>query len=428
MNKIKISIVAVRDLNGGGFKASHRLYKQLRKYIYNVDLLVQNKISSDPIITSLSSKFDKVRFLLRNAVSRYILNLQRSSFKTDHTLALFSSGMGKKIERNDYDIINLHWVAGEMMSIKEIGNMCGPVVWTLHDMWAFTGTEHYNLDLDESSRWRSGYYKTNRRKEDSGFDLDRLAWLRKRKYLNSSIHIITPSNWLKSCVENSKLMKDFSVSVVPNIIDIDLFKPLNKEFCRKSLNLNTNKKIILFGAFAGTVNKIKGYDLLTDAISNLPEDFFSECDIVVFGQDRPKENTHRKFDKIIWMGQIFDEYTLPILYGCADVVVVPSRLEAFGLVAAEAQSCGIPVVAFDAAGLKDVVEHKITGFLAKPYDANELSDGILWVLSNSDRFNSLSAAARKKACAEWSPEVIIPKYIDIYTKVIEKNNKREKIL
>ena len=108
-----------------------------------------------------------------------------------------------------------------MLSIADIGKIKKPIVWTLHDMWAFCGAEHYS----QVDRWRSGYNKKNRPTYESGFDINRWTWLRKLNHWHKPIHIVSPSNWLANCVRESKLMNNWPVSVVPNLLNTDNWKP-----------------------------------------------------------------------------------------------------------------------------------------------------------------------------------------------------------
>ena len=98
-------------------------------------------------------------------------------------------------------------------------------------------------------------------------------------------------------------------------------------------------------------------------------------------------------------------------------MVAPSRQEAFGQTGSEAQACGCPVVAFNCTGLRDIVEHCVTGYLAMPYDSVDLANGIRWVMENKERHASLSCAARERALRLWAPEVVIPRYKAIYEAV-----------
>lgn len=109
---------------------------------------------------------------------------------------------------------------------------------------------------------------------------------------------------------------------------------------------------------------------------------------------------------------------LACLYSAADVVCVPSRQETFGQTASEPQACGVPVVAFDTTGLKDVVEHKVTGYLAMPFDVADFARGIEWVL-NSDA-ELLSKNARELAQARFADDMVARKAVEIYKGILKK--------
>ena len=136
----------------------------------------------------------------------------------------------KKINNSDADIVNLHWIQREMISIKDISRIRKPLVWTLHDMWAFCGTEHIATD----NRWRDGYHKTE---NSNFFDLDKWNWSRKKKLWKNKLQIITPSRWLGKCVEDSKLMGDWPISVVGNTIDTKNGNPKISQIHARSLIL-----------------------------------------------------------------------------------------------------------------------------------------------------------------------------------------------
>src|SRR5660398_316157 len=142
------------------------------------------------------------------------MRLQRTENPTLHSPALLPSQMRAQLNAGAADMVNLHWVCGEMLSAKDIGRITKPVVWTLHDMWAFCGAEHYAPDGD-GARWRQGYEKDTRGPGHGGLDIDRWTWRRKRKAWKRPFHIVTPSRWLADCARESALMHDWPVTVVP---------------------------------------------------------------------------------------------------------------------------------------------------------------------------------------------------------------------
>ena len=102
-------------------------------------------------------------------------------------------------------------------------------------------------------------------------------------------------------------------------------------------------------------------------------------------------------------------------------MVVPSKQEAFGQTASEAMACGTHVVAFDTTGLKDIVDHKKNGYLARPFDIEDLAHGIGWVLSDSERHHALALAAREKVEREFEIELVARQYLGLYKKLVSSN-------
>jgi glycosyltransferase involved in cell wall biosynthesis len=295
-----------------------------------------------------------------------------------------------------------------MLSIADIGQLQQPVVWTLHDMWAFCGAEHYTDD----QRWREGYWRHNRPSYEGGFDLNRWTWDRKRKHWRKPFQIVTPSQWLADCVRKSALMADWPVTVIPNPIDTELWQPVDKGLARQLLNLPQHVPLLLFGASDGTADPRKGFDLLRAALDRLRGEI-AGLELAVFGQGEPKQAPDVGFP-VHYMGRMQDPLSLRVLYSAADAMVVPSRQEAFGQTASEAHACGTPVIAFKVGGLPDIVDHLKTGYLAAPFDIEDLARGVQWVLAEGDRSKNLGEAARQKALTLWTPEVVGNLYIQLY--------------
>jgi glycosyltransferase involved in cell wall biosynthesis len=329
-----------------------------------------------------------------------------------HSPAVLPSGWPKKINSADADVAHLHWVNIDMMSIEDIGHIRKPVVWTLHDMWAFCGAEHVTDDF----RWREGYSGTNRPGHESGFDLNRWVWQRKRKAWRHPMHIVTPSSWLADCARQSVLMRDWPVSVIPNTIDTEAWRPVEKSLARSLIGLPPSLPLLLFGTFGANAAPHKGFDLLQSALQRLRGEV-EGLQLVIFGQCAPREPADLGFP-VHYVGHLHDDISLRVLYSATDVVVVPSRKEAFGQSASEALACGTPVVAFGATGLLDVVRHQQTGYLAKAFDAEDLAHGIQWVLEDSERYARLGAQAREDAVARFSYQKVARQYMDVYHQAI----------
>ncbi|WP_305402625.1 glycosyltransferase [Photobacterium leiognathi] len=224
--------------------------------------------------------------------------------------------------------------------------------------------------------------------------------------------IVTPSNWLSQCARESVLFKGWDVHTIPNALDTDVFRPVDKKLARDLLNLSIDKKLIGFGAMGGGTDSNKGFDLLEDALKELSVNENYQC--IVFGQSTPEKISNLGLP-VKFIGHLNDDVTLTLFYNAIDVMVVPSRQENLPQTATEAQACGTPVVAFNTTGLVDAVDHKTTGYLANPFDTNDLAYGIRWCINNK---LDLGNNARNKAISEWSYNIISEKYNLLYKKCL----------
>lgn len=413
---MRIIHLSYSDINGGAFRATYRIHQSLLKQGISSRLWVNEKKSDDWTVEVLNNKIGKVLNKLRSQViNNSFLKMLKSENNIIHSLSVLPSKWVKHINNSDVDIVNLHWIQNETMSIKDISKIKKPIVWTLHDMWAFCGAEHYTND----NRWREGYYSNNRPNYESGFDLNRWTWNRKKKYWKNPIQIVTPSTWLAKSVSESALMKNWPVSVIANPFDTEHWKPMDKKNARQFLNLSQDANLILFGAVGGGNDPRKGYDLLLSALEYIKADKkIKKIELVVFGQSKPKSQLDLGFP-VHYSGHLYDDLSLRALYNAADVMIVPSRQDNLPNTAVEAQACGTPVVSFYIGGLPDIIEHQKTGYLAKAFDVRDLANGITWVLEQNGS-NKLGNNSRERAVKKFSEKKISEDYVSIYKKLLEK--------
>lgn len=402
---------------GGAARAAFRLHRALVAAGEESTLRVAVKLSDDwRVISSNPTAGSRAQARLKTLSDR-VMRLQKSDNLTMHSAAaFFSSGLDREINSADTQVVNLHWICLNMLSIEDIGRIRKPIVWTMHDMWPFCGAEHYADDAP-GARFESGYSRTNRPAGNSGLDVDRWAWNRKRKAWRMPMHIVAPSHWLAECARRSVLMHEWPISVIPNPLNTQIYLPYAQAFSRKAFRLPEDKRLIAFGAIGGGSDPRKGFDMLLAALRQVSVDKRNIA-CVIFGQSEPK-NIPDIGVPIYWMGHLSDDISLALLYSAVDVMVVPSRQENLPQSGTEAQSCGCPVVAFNCTGLPDVVEHRKTGYLAEAYSNTDLAAGIDWVLESDERHLALSKAARERALRLWSPEVVVPQYMKVYQDAIQ---------
>lgn len=416
-------LLSCSDAAGGAARAAFRLHRSLIGAGVPSHMLVGVKASDWDAVEGPRSLMGRSVAALRAVVGVAGVRLQKTNNQVLHSLNFLPSYYHRRRSVLTKDVVHLHWVGNEFLSVGDIGRIMQPVVWTMHDMWPFCGAEHYAPD-DGSARWRVGYRHTNRQMGDRGIDLDRWTWARKRAAWKRPIRLVAPSRWLAECAQQSALMHDWPVSVVPNVLDTAHFRPWPKALSRQMLNLPVDRKLILFGAMGGGHDPRKGWDLLQDALRQIAP-AMQDAAGVIFGQSEPLRVPELGMP-LHWLGPLHDDVTLSLAYSAADVMVVPSRQENLPQTGTEAQSCGCPVVAFDCTGLPDVVDHGSTGYLATAYDPADLAQGIRWVLEDPERYLALSTAARNRAVRLWDSSIVVPQYLDVYRQAIADWNRSGK--
>lgn len=398
---------------GGAARAAYRIHHSLREQRIISRMWVDKASAGDWTVEGPRSRLEKAMAILRPQVGALLARSLKTDNPIIHSPQVLPSRWVERVNVSDADIVHLHWVQAEMLSIAEIGKIRKPIVWTLHDMWAFCGAEHIAWD----ERWREGYRSDNRPVHESGFDLNRWVWNRKRKHWQRPIHLVAPSRWMANCVQESALMRGWQVDIIPNPIDVEKWKPLPKNLARELLGLTVGAPLLLFGAMGGGVAHHKGFDLLLRALSHLRDSGqVHGLELVIFGQLQPQNVPELGFP-IHYMGQLHDDLSLRALYSAADVFVLPSRQDNLPNTGVESLACGTPVVAFNTCGVPDIVTHSVTGYLANPFEATDLARGILWVLSDKHLHAELSSHARAYAVEHFASQTVAAKYKALYERV-----------
>jgi len=411
---MKILIVNVSDRDGGAARAAFRLHEGLLDVGVESCMLVQSKLGDNYTVIGPVTKKTKVISKLRPHIDQLPLVFYKNKTVTLFSPAWFLCGdVVNQINEINADVVHLHWIAKGMLALESIAKIKAPIVWTLHDSWAFTGGCHITGGCDKYI-YQCGSCPNLRSKNHR--DLSSKIFEKKKKMFNrvSSMTIVAVSKWLESCAKSSALLKDHNIINLPNLINTEKFKPVDKHVAKSMLNIDEGKKIILFGAMSATDDANKGYKELIEAIDKLVSD---NIELVIFGSSQPKEHVDLKY-KTHYLGHLFDDISIQVVYSAADVTVVPSKIEAFGQTASESMSCGTPVVAFGTTGLLGIIDHKLNGYLAEPLDTEDLAKGIEWVLSASN-YRELCQEARNKVVREFDSSVVIAKYMALYKNILQ---------
>lgn len=318
--------------------------------------------------------------------------------------------IGTLVKSFDPDVVNLHWIQNGYVRIESLATFHKPIVWTLHDMWAFTG----GCDYDQGC----GAYEHScgacpRLESNNTRDLSNWIWRRKQKaWKGLDLTIVTPSRWLASCARSSSLFGDKRIEVIPNGIDLSRFCPFDMYEARSVLDLPLHKKLILCGAWSD--DERKGLKLLRQSLKWIyHSDWRDEIELVFFGPAEQKAWRNIGF-KVHHLGWIDNTEKLALIYSAADVFIAPSRQDNLPTTVLETLACGTPCVAFDIGGMSDMIDHRRNGYLVKDFSTEDLAKGIIWVIEDSERHSRLSFEARNKAENNFGLDTATRKYEDLF--------------
>jgi glycosyltransferase involved in cell wall biosynthesis len=383
---MKVLHLSTADANGGAARGAYWMHKALCKAGVDSHMLVADKFTSDRTVTGSTgiTGSQKIAKGIRQTFEYWPLKGYKNKRSGPFSPAIYPSNIAAQVEAIDPDIINLHWVAGGLLRPQDLRRFQRRrprhLVWTLRDMWAFTGGCHYAGDC---TAYALGCGRCPLLGSDSSRDLSAKVWQRKQAaWKDLAITVVPLSHWLADCARQSKLFAHQRIQVIANAIDADVYRPVDRAIARHLLNLPQHKKLILFGALSPTADPRKGFSHLRSALHHLAsQSHANQLEVVIFGTDKPDKDLNLKLPTT-FLGRLHDDTTLALAYSAADVMVMPSIQENFAKTTIEAMACGTPVVGFNAQGLKDCVVHQHNGYAAACFDAVDLANGISWVLQD----------------------------------------------
>lgn len=410
---MRVLIVNTSDINGGAARAAYRLHQSLLAQGVDSQMLVQSKTSDDFTVLAPTATITKGINKLRPTLDGLPVKPYKNKRYTLFSPAwLGFSSIVERINAINPDIVHLHWIADGMMRIEDLAKIKAPIVWSLHDMWAFTGGCHYDEECEGYKNSCGTCKVLGSRKV---YDLSSRVYRRKFKAFSSisNLTVVGLSNWLALSARQSSLFKQVSVVSLPNPINTAILSPMEKSIARDLFNLPQNKKLVLFGAMGGCSDPRKGFDQLSVALEKMDVE---NTELVVFGSSEPQKAQGFK-QKAHYLGNLHDDVSLRVLYCAVDVMVVPSLQENLSNAIMESLACGIPVVGFNIGGNGDLIEHQKNGYLAKAFDTDDLAKGIESIL-NAENYSELCQNARNKVLREFDSQVVSSKYIDLYNQIL----------
>lgn len=422
MPRPKVTVVSYSDSGGGAFRCAYRMHRALVESGVDSSMRVVLKLTDDPTVVAPASRLGRVVARSRNSLAYRVVRRFGPRDDVYRSLGIFPTGLHRELDRGGACLLHFHWVCGEMISIGEIGATRTPIVWTLHDEWAFRGAEHFPA-FDGDVRYEHEYRPGSGRADRRGWDIDRWTWRRKRAAWRRPMTAVCPSQWLADRASRSPLLEKWRIETIPNAIDTSVWQPRCKVAARKRFDLPADTALVVFGAIGGTSDPRKGGDLLKAALQQLSSRLDRPWALAMFGQAAPVVPESWPAP-IHYLGHLNGESDLIDAYSAADLVVLPSRLENLPNVAIEAQACAVPVVAFATGGVPECLAHGQTGFLAPAFDTGEMARGIAWVLEDGQRYRELAANARANVVNKFSNARIARRLEDLYDDLAAQGSSR----
>ena len=417
---MNLLLLNTADSGGGAAIATYRLHQGLRSIGVDAQLLVRQKRMDDSTVVTETPPKSRLKFRVANYYTQRDEKVSRDSCANGNSLfspARCPDQLAQRIAAMNPDLVHLFWINFGFLRIESLKFFKRPIIWTLHDMWPFTGGCHYDA---ECGKFRQSCGSCPLLGSATENDLSRSVWGRKQKsWRDAQIVVVATSHWLAEMAQASSLFRNRRVEVIPNCIDIGKYKPLDKHAAREAYGLPTDKHLILISAFNVATDKRKGNHFLITALKELEQEGWrGKVELVVIGAPTPDKPPDFGL-KTHYMGTFNDEISQVLLYSAADVTVAPSMQENLSNTVMESLACGTPVVAFNIGGMPDLITHQKSGYLARPFEPEDLAAGMKWVLEDNVRREHLSHHARESVVSKYSMQAVAHKYHALYQDILQ---------
>jgi glycosyltransferase involved in cell wall biosynthesis len=324
------------------------------------------------------------------------------------------------------DLVHLHNLHGGYFDLRVLPELSRafPTALTLHDAWMLSGHCAHSFECD---RWRTGcgrcpdlsIYPAVRR------DATRANWSRKQRiYAQSRLHVATPSRWLMDKVKQSMLAPALAdARVIPNGVDLDVFKPQEQAKARAALGLPPDAAVLVFAANGVRQNPFKDYRTLRDAFGRLAERTTAR-ELVLLGIGEAAQPEAVGNAIIRFVPPVADPGEMARYYAAADVYVHAALADTFPTTVLEALACGTPVVATAVGGIPEQVccesasGGEETGVLVPPRDPEALAGAIATLLGDELLRRWMSDNAAADARRRFDADEQCARYAEWYREIL----------
>ncbi len=412
---MKVLLLNTSERTGGAAVASNRLMRALQKQGIEVKMLVRDKQTNNESVISINSsvikqKLNWIRFVWERFVI-FICNCFSRKNLFQVSIANTGTDITKLSAFRNADIIHLHWINQGFLSLSDLKKIIDsgkPIVWTMHDLWSATSICHYPGECLKYQK----HCQECPMLSHPVWDLSHQTFKQKEKLNWAKVHFVGCSRWITHLGMQSVLLQSAKFHSIPNALPAS-FSPTNKSIARQAFGLPANKFLILFGA-AKISDQRKGADFFIKASRLLAS--FSDIEIILMGNNGDELSRLLPFKTHI-LGYLSNEEQIAKAYSCADAFVIPSLEDNLPNTIMEAMACGTPCVGFATGGIPEMIDHLQNGYVAEYKSAEDLANGIRWVLEHPDK-ESLSKACVEKVKRCYAEEIVAKQYIHLYEDIL----------
>tara|TARA_B100001093_G_scaffold501729_1_gene553779 strand:+ start:4573 stop:5766 length:1194 start_codon:yes stop_codon:yes gene_type:complete len=391
--KLKIANIIYDLDNGGAAIALGRLNKIFEK---NFESKIIRYRKDELFFTFINF----LKITINKIIKKFLLIIFNLKYENTTNFNLFSSYLLDDINKSNFNLINLHWIGNDTLSLNDIGKINKKVIITLHDMWPYTAIEHY-IDTKE-------YLKkyTHNSKNNKNLFINKIFNKKIESFKNIS-NVICTSKWQKKMAEKSLVLKHAKKILIPLPLNFDYWKPIDKKKAKKELNIYDDYYSIFLPLSNIYAGKRKGVDLLISALNKI-----NNIKIILITTNY--KNIYFKNKNIIHVNLLTSNSSKDLIkiYSATDLFLMPSRYESFGQTLLEAQACNCPAVVFKNTGCEDLVLNKINGYKAKYLNIDDLIKGINWCYRKF--YKKKNNHIRNIAIKKFSNQVVLKKYKNFF--------------
>ena len=399
------------DLIGSRFNG-HDLHLHLQARGIDSKHLVWTKQSNDAATYEIAANIAE-----RDEINNFFRTLE-SKFQTHAVLYPFSFTLLYDKLLLESDVVHLHILHNYFFNLAHLPvlSKLKPTVWTLHDPWALTGHCIHPMDCD---RWQYGCGQCPAL--DTPFDIRQdttaVNWEIKKTYIQqSSLDIIVASKWMYDMAVKSPLFSNARIHLIPFGLDLKKFKPADSRDAKRKLGIPEDNIVLCFRA---QKSKFKGLNYIKECLADLTVSG-KKVTLLTFAEKDLMSEFAGKF-QIIDMGWVLDEAGMIEAYNAADIFLMPSSADAFGMMAMEAMACGKPVIVMSGTALEEVVfPDAMAGIVVHQGDVKAFLSATLELITDEAKRLTIGRNALKIAAEHYSLERYITQIIDVYQMAIDR--------